>query len=226
MEELHTVEKLAGEGARFLHDLKAWDGRYGQQSTGAVAFQLLLYHFSKNYYSKRYDKPDVAALLNAAYARSFVKQDVNQDSSGVKEPLEQATLEAARDFANFTNWGEMHRLRPAHMFENIPLVGGRYRFGDYPADGSNETILKTAHPLANTRNTTRFGSTARHISDLSDLDENYFLLLGGQDGWLNSEASLDQIPLWMSGGYIRVPLRPETVRQTAEFRLVLQPAPR
>ena len=32
------------------------------------------------------------------------------------------------------------------------------------------------------RHFTRYGSNARHISDLSNIDRNYFVLLGGQDG--------------------------------------------
>jgi penicillin G amidase len=55
---------------------------------------------------------------------------------------------------------------------------------------------------------------ARHISDLSDLDRNYFVLLGGQDGWLGSTTFLDQVALWQQGKYITLPLRPETARAT------------
>ena len=44
-------------------------------------------------------------------------------------------------------------------------------------------------------------------------------MLGGNDGWIGSANFLDQLPLWQSGGYIRMPLRPETV--AAEFPTVM-----
>ena len=41
---------------------------------------------------------------------------------------------------------------------------------------------------------------------MTDPDENYFVLLGGQDGWFNSTTILDQWELWRRGDYVRVPL--------------------
>ena len=75
-------------------------------------------------------------------------------------------------------------------------------------------IMKTAHDASATRHTVRYGANARHVSDMTDMDENYFVLLGGQDGWLNSSTMLDQWPLWQSGGYVRMPLTPEGVRSS------------
>ena len=53
------------------------------------------------------------------------------------------TLDA--DIDVYANWGEMHRLRIAHPLSFLPLIGGRYRFGDYPIGGSSDTLMKTAH---------------------------------------------------------------------------------
>ena len=55
------------------------------------------------------------------------------------------------------------------------------------------------------------------------MDRNWFVVLGGQDGWLNSSAFLDQVPLWLEGEYIEMPLRLETVR--ARFRYVTELGP-
>lgn len=38
------------------------------------------------------------------------------------------------------------------------------------------------------------------------------LLFGGQGGWLNGANFLDQVPLWLFGDHIDVPLRLETVQ--------------
>ena len=59
---------------------------------------------------------------------------------------------------------------------------------------------------------------------MRDLDENYIVLLGGQDGWLASENFVDQVPLWLKGEYIQIPLRIENVRKAFLHRMMLQPA--
>src|SRR5262249_13002229 len=96
---------------------------------------------------------------------------------------------------------------------------------DMPAPGSSETLMKTAHPMTNRRHAAAYGSVARHISDLSDPDRNFFSLLGGQDGWLRSENFTDQVRLWQNGEYISLPLQPETVHATFPYRTLLQPLP-
>ncbi len=68
-----------------------------------------------------------------------------------------------------------------------------------------------------------YGSIARHISDLSHLDENYFTVLGGQDGWIGSDTMLDQVPFWRQGKYIKMPMSLESVEQTFLHRITLTP---
>jgi len=106
----------------------------------------------------------------------------------------------------------------------VPGIGRRYVLARFPAEGASETVNKTGHPITARRHAVTFGACARHISDLADPDDNHFVLLGGQDGWLGSANAADQVKLWRDGRLIRVPLRPETAR--AEFRTltVLRPA--
>jgi penicillin amidase len=84
--------------------------------------------------------------------------------------------------------------------------------------------MKTAHNSTDERHFTRYGQQARFVADLADPDANYFVLLGGQDGWLGSSTALDQLSLWQGGDYIQVPLRPESVRARFARRLLLEPA--
>jgi len=118
----------------------------------------------------------------------------------------------------------MHRLRMAHPLSNVPVIGSRYRFSDQPAAGSTATVMKTAHGLTNERHATRYGSQARHISDMADPDANYFVLLGGQDGWIKSANFLDQYELWREGRYIQMPLSLSTVRELFTHTMTLTPA--
>ena len=107
--------------------------------------------------------------------------------------------------ARCTGW------RCSTSWGNLPVIGGRLRFDEVPVPGSRETLWKSAHDLVDGRHDADYGAQSRHISDMADLDANWFVLLGGNDGWLGSTTFLDQVPLFLEGEMIRLPLRPETV---------------
>jgi penicillin amidase len=105
----------------------------------------------------------------------------------------------------------------------LPVLGRAWRFTDLPAEGGADTLMKTAHKQTAGRHAITYGSMARHISDLSDLDRNHFVLLGGQDGWPGSTTFLDQVALWQEGQYVSLPLCKETAHAT--FRHVTRLTP-
>ncbi len=227
-------EELELSHPQFMAALAGWNGCYDADSIGAVAFQTLLCHFAGAYYAKRYDKPMAQMLLTTAFAREFLKRDLAGEPSPNASPADQpaefcallrdAVARAAESAKPFHNWGEMHRLPIAHLFSVLPYIGGKYRLADYPAAGANETLWKSAHPLTAGRNSATYGAVARVIADLSNAEENYFVLLGGQDGRLHSDAALDQVPLWLSRQYLKVPLPLESVRKSFEYSVDLRPA--
>ena len=208
-----------------IEALAAWDGHYARDSRGALAFEVLVHHFIDAFYSPRLSEDEIAAIAGSGRVFEFVTEDLDDRDGDVTGALATALGQAAPKFAAFADWGEMHRLDLAHPLGNIPVIGSRFRFADLAAGGSRETVMKTAHATTDGRHGTRYGSNSRHVSDLSDPDENYFVLLGGQDGWFGSSTLMDQVPLWREGRYVRVPLRIETVRETFEHRMVLLPEP-
>lgn len=131
--------------------------------------------------------------------------------------------QAAETFETGQTWGDVHRLEVAHVFGDLPLIGSRYLIEDIPIGGSRETIFKTSHPLTVERHDADFGAQSRHISDLSDPDANYFVLFGGQDGWLGSPNFADQVSLWREGGFVQVPLTEDAVRRAHPIVLRLAP---
>jgi len=50
-------------------------------------------------------------------------------------------------------------------------------------------------------------------------------LLGGQDGWVNSEQNFDQLPLWHDSEFVRFPLTEEAVAESFRTIMTLEPAP-
>ena len=49
------------------------------------------------------------------------------------------------------------------------------------------------------------------------------VLLGGQDGWFKSSTFLDQVPLWLSGDYVPLPLSLDKVKGRARHSMELRP---
>ena len=143
--------------------------------------------------------------------------------AAIAAALHRAAPPVARALRRFGTWGQIHRIELRHLLGAVPALGRRYRFAAAPAQGGNDTLLKTGNPLTARRHRCTFASTARYVSDMSDPDANWFVLLGGQDGWLGSTTLVDQVALYRGGRYIRMPLRPETVRAEFPFRTVLSP---
>jgi penicillin amidase len=199
--------------------LESWDGAYAENSSGALAFEVLLLHFGHALLG-----PRMALYTRSWDTRGLLAADLAAlDEAKARMIVAQAAPPAARALAKFRTWGEMHRLRLPHALARLPLLGRRLAFGDYPVGGNSETILKSGGGFTDKRHFAGLVAVSRHVSDMGDLDANYFVLLGGQDGWLGSTTLLDQVPLWRDGTYVQVPLRPETVRAKFTHQTILSP---
>jgi len=223
------LEKLnpTDAGEREIVTLMAgWDGHYRAESRGALAFELFYAAFKKRFAVSLMGERDADTYAGIGRIKSLLIEDLARaDAETVAADLRPALESAAEAIASFADWGEMHRLAISHPMGFLPVIGSRYRFADYPVGGSSHSIMKTAHSTTDERHNTRFGSNARHISDMSDMDRNYFVLLGGQDGWFKSANFLDQVPYWLSGNYVQVPMRLDVVRKSFARKTVFGASP-
>ena len=219
IDSLGLREKMAPDERAVLDAFQTWNGYYRAASKGALAFELVMNTFVKEYY----EKAKLQMYLSVGRPYRMIRLDLKKaEPNRLAEVLGNAFDEAADVFEEFGTWGGMHRLQLAHLLGRVPLIGSRYRFGNFPASGSSATVMKTAHRFTDEKHNTTYGSNARHISDMSDPDRNYFVLLGGQDGWLGSTTFLSQYPLWEKGKYIQVPLLLETVKRKFPHRMELK----
>jgi penicillin G amidase len=131
--------------------------------------------------------------------------------------------EVVEGWRRWRDWGGVHRYRPGHHFAALPLLGRRFRSDAFPAPGGDDTLHKTGHGFVTGPHFVRFGACARHVSDMGDLDANFFVLLGGQDGWVGSVNFYDQVPLWKQGAYIAVPLTESGIAARFTRETVLRP---
>ncbi len=212
---LGLLQRHASGAARLAACLSGWDGRYEAESDGALGFELLVHHLLVALRGRKTARIYSHTWRSRALARAEIEA---ADTDALARAAPRAARAADRDLRRFACWGGLHRLALPHPFAAIPLLGRPYRFGGWPVAGSNEALMKTSHPVTNRRHAAGLVVTARHISDLSNPDRNWFVLLGGQDGWLGSTTLMDQVPLWRGGEYVHLPLRPETVRRLFPHR--------
>ncbi len=222
VKRLEMEESLKRKNSDMYQSLLSWDGHYRATSRGALAFQLMAYHLVLNYYSERYSSDMAEFVINTDRAVSILIHELETlGDNELKSLITKSFTRASGRFKRYGTWGGMHRLAVQHLFGNIPVLGKKYRFAVHPADGFATTVAKTSFRLSDEKHVTTYGANSRHISVMSDPDENYFVLLGGQDGWLNSGNFLDQVPLWLEGKYLKIPLEIESVKKKFNHKMVL-----
>lgn len=200
----------------------SWDGAYAANSQAALVFEAFLARLAPDVYATLGKTREYEAYQALGRTRVFLVEDYNTLLPIQRREVLKRALEGAREVQRSgKSWGDIHRMRVAHVLGNVPILGGRYLIEDIPASGSRETVMKSDHPLTTERHDTFFGSQSRHISDLSDPDSNFFLLLGGQDGWINSDTFSDQVALWKRGEFVKMPLRMQSVQKQFPILQVL-----
>jgi penicillin amidase len=216
--------RAAGAAPDLIHALDAWDGRYDAAQPGPVAFETLLYEVAQRLYGGGEGKvPAVKADWN--YLIHYLAADLAARPEAERSALlEAAVAAAAKSAARYPRWGDMHRMRIAHVLADVPLIGRLFVLEDYGVGGSRNTIMKTAHGLVDGRHYATYGSEARALCDLSDPDRSRFVLLGGEDGWLGSANFADQVALWRQGRSIGMPLTDAAVASQFPTVSLLTPA--
>jgi penicillin G amidase len=205
---------------KMVDALTKWDGTYDAEAAAPLIFELLLYHMGTALHGRRLLKV-YSSVWNS---RGLLAHDLR---TAAPERLEHAVRYAEprvmRGLKRFGKWGAMHRLEPTHVMASVPMLRRYFRFGDWAANGSSDAVMKTGHGLTARRHSVSLTSTARHLSDLSDIDGNWFVLLGGQDGWIGSTTLLDQTTLWREARYIPMPLSDAGVARHFPHRMELRP---
>ena len=188
--------------------LSGWDGAYHADRFEPVALEWIIAGLAHAL------GRELGPLAHSEAILDILTDRLAELGPGTTASLLDTVLpKAARQAAKARNWGELHHLKLHHLLANLPVAGKRYPRAQPPVSGSTTTIMKTAHDLVSGPHGVRFGANARHIFDMADPDANWFVVLGGQDGDVGSPHIMDQLPLWLEGRYIRVPLRQETLER-------------
>lgn len=194
--------------------LADWDGEYRTDSEGALVFEFLLYHFAVALHGKT----DMAVLTVSWDPRSLLLADIAMvPVADLKNALSLALPKCEKALKKYRHWGAVHRLRFNHPLAALPLLGKRWRFGEVEVGGANETLMKSAHGFATGKHYVGMSSTARYFFDLGHSDENWFAMLGGQDGCPGSPAFTDLIQAWNKQEMLQIPLDLDAIRLSYKY---------
>ncbi|MDH4395322.1 MAG: penicillin acylase family protein [Limnobacter sp.] len=196
----------------FCQSLKIWDGSYSADNHAALQFECVLTELVRKL-AQHKGYPGIPALMEqwAYLTGSFLDELMQVHSELLRLWIPQSIDHADHNAQRWQMWGNLHKVRLRHVLGYSRVLGKLFSSRSFPAAGSRETLMKNAHNLIRGFDETSYGSQSRHLSDMSDLDSNFFVLLGGQDGWVGSQLMQDQIPLWRSRQSIQMPLRSETI---------------
>lgn len=210
----------------YLKILESWSGSYDVDSKGALIFEIFLAAWSediiKNYVlddlesKKMKDKAFDFLTKNFNY-RGFLSKSLNETQFMTEARFKLYFERTKFMFEKVKTWGEFHRMDLRHPLGNLKVFKYNYSFFNEPWAGGNETLMKAAHKLSTNTAKVSFGAQARWMTDLSSINENYLVYLGGQDGFIGSENINDLTSKWVKGDYLRVPFdREEFLKMSAK----------
>ncbi|MEM8549445.1 MAG: penicillin acylase family protein [Verrucomicrobiota bacterium] len=212
---------LSDEARLTLDSIAAWDGYFDQDSHQAYIYNRWLAVFAPQFYVSLGQAEQFDLWKRGGYLPRYLLKDMNAMEDEALRPLLVDSLDqTGRSLEPDTVWGDVHRIKVQHLLGNVPLIGGAYQFGERPVGGHNATVFKTSGNLFDEEQRITYGSQSRHISDLSDINANYFVLFGGQDGQINAENATDQVDLWERGEFVQVPFEVDRVKETFAYRSV------
>lgn len=199
---------------KIFETLETWDGHYTKDSKGALVFEVFVAAWSKDLISElafksewtKNQKTNIYDFLVKQFDyRTFLKHSLQELDYLDKSKFDIYMSKVNLAFDKYQNWGEFHKLDLRHPLGNLKLFKIPFSYYKGPWPGGNETLMKATHKLSIYNGKSTFGAQARWITDMSNINENYLVYLGGQDGYIKSKNINDLTQFWIENKYLKVP---------------------
>ena len=208
--------RQAGEDAR-ADSLAAWDGVMAADRREPVLFwgwiELVRFRLARDLYggppgyfpTSALDRMLAAGQVSPSVTTSVVREVIGN--------------------AGAFDWGSAHQLHLDHPLGAVKVVGRLLGFAraPLPLAGDAYTVSAADHSGRYPPYSVRHGPSVRHVADLADPDAGGFVLPGGESGFPGSRHAVDQLPRWLAGALVPLPLRRDRVEARAIRRLRLVP---
>jgi penicillin amidase len=209
----------------FFKRLDLWNGRYDKELQEPVIFDFLIYELANRLLSREFNnESSIEKILHSTFLKDWIQKKLTSMSLQERSKVFLDAFEQIRTrITSYPNWGLFHQIKLQYLFGYLPWIGKAYELKSYPASGSSDTLYKRAYNMDGNQAFVSYGSSARHISDMSDPDANYFVMYGAQNGYPFNPKNADQIQMWEDGKYIQFPMRLESIQKQFKQTILLNP---
>ncbi|NSW93800.1 MAG: penicillin acylase family protein, partial [Bacteroidales bacterium] len=138
-----------------------------------------------------------------------------------REAVKEITSAYGSDTAGW-RWGAIHKLVLEHPLGSVRLLDRIFKFNSpaFETGGSRHTVCPYSYqPGFRVDN----GASERHIFNTADWDESLTVIPTGASGIPASEFYLSQSRRYVEGGFYKDAFSEKAVKETAKYRLVLNP---
>jgi penicillin amidase len=202
--------------------LEAWNGEAARDSRAAPYFYAWYEHLRRQLGRQLYGRTGYFPrdALNAALDSGRVLW-AGARGKALLDSLSAASLVHADSLVRGKTWGEVHRVRVAHVLGEVAAIDKllALNVGPEPHQGSPTTVNVAQYIGDRLPITTSYGPSQRHVVDMANIDgAGGFILPTGQSGLPASQHYSDMFARWRNGGLWLIPLD----RKRAEARAVHQ----
>jgi penicillin amidase len=205
--------------------LRAWDGSAGTGSAGPTLFWVW-YRLLQRYSLEDELGGGVApssrlhAWLRAGGSSWF--DDVRTPEVEDLAALATRAMREAVPMADGRTWGAAHVTLGRHAMGDVKFLKAvlRLNTGPSPRAGSLYTVNVGEFGWFEPPFVTTHAASMRHVVDMADPDRGLFVVTSGQSGNPLSRRYRNQLPMWLKGDVLTVPLSAGRVEAAGILRLV------
>jgi penicillin amidase len=239
---LMAAAPFAGTGADAARLLERWDGAMRRDRAEPLIFTAWARALARRIHGdelgetfERYwgYRPEFTLRVlddingQARWCDDKGTQETESCASRIRLALEDAMAELSAAYGpdpSRWRWGDAHiSVHEGRPFGAFPLIGSFFN-REAVMDGGAFTVLRADHRMGSQRPYAAVhGAGYRGIYDLGDADGSLYMISTGQSGNLYSRHYDDLLPLWAEGGYVKIPITPQTIATSAAYTLTLQP---
>jgi penicillin amidase len=235
-------DSLPQQTSEALTYLRNWDYRMTKDDVATSIFQSFVVRVVRNTFEDEMGERllalyDTLASIPLTVTTRLLKEGTSSWFDNVHTPqretrddiIRQSLDEALNDLKASLGgelkewrWGRLHKVEFSHVFGDVPVLRPIFTVGPFQTPGSHSTIWKgdfrLAKPFVN-----HVGPSTRQIFDLADPNNTRAVTPPGQSGQVYHKHYDDQIPLWLDGGYRRMPMDRELIERHSNDHLILRP---
>jgi penicillin amidase len=225
-----------------LNYLRNWDYRFAQNDAATTIFNVFIAKLFHNTFEDELGK-DVFNdfVFFGAIPYRVTNQLLSADSSLWFDNVTTSTVETKDDILRQSlsdaiaelqqsmgdemknwQWGKLHTVTFKHLFGSRKPLDNIFNIGPFPISGGGTTVMKTEYKFTAPYGVSA-GPSMRQIIDLSQPLDALTVITSGQSGQPLNKHYDDQTPLWLNGGYLRVTMDWEHIKNEHWDHLILNP---